>query len=149
MKNLLQKIKKIAPLVLAGAGILGCATYPPEKPPIFPINQNPIVSQNKTNYWVDLKNGFSAESYKVHDNVLLLTEVYLGESFFIKTEEGYEGVKTSKYHTTPTEVFDTTYDEFCRAIDNGGDKFLTEMETLFFIDRVYKSLYEVQWVEEE
>jgi len=143
-------IKKIAPLVLVGAGIFGmvrCATQPSKisTPTQEQIQSSPI---KKNDRWVDLKNGFSAESYKVHENILLVTEAYLGESMLIKTGENYEGIKTNKYHTTPTEVFDSTYDEFCRAIDN-GDKFITEMETELFLNEIYTSMEKIIWLEEE
>ncbi len=136
-------MKKIAPLVFVGAGIFGCATQPQVKPStLVPIRE-------EVGKWIDLKNGFSAESYKVHDNILLLTEVFLGEVFLKKTDKGYEGIKTYSYHTTPTEKFDRTYDEFCETIDNGGDKFLTEMETLSFMNRVYQSIYEPELIGDE
>jgi len=146
MRNLIQKI---TPLILAGAGIVGCATSHPTQVLTEAIKPNPIISSSKTNdKGIDLKNEFFTESYKVTDNILLLTEVFLGESMLKKTKEGYEGVETHSYHTTPTEIFDRTYDEFCEAIDN-GDKFLTEIETERFLDKVYEARYGMIWAEDE
>jgi len=146
MKNLIQKI---APLVLATAGIVGCATYHPTQVLIEPVKQTPVISPSKiNNQGIDLKNGFFAESYLTVDEVDLITQIALGEAILQKTDKGYKGIKTHSYHTTPSEIFDNTFDKFCGAIDN-GDKFLTEMETEHFLDFLYDSMHKIIWVEDE
>jgi hypothetical protein len=147
MKNLTQKI---GALVLAGAGLVGCATQP-SPIPTQQENPAPIVSQipiKPSQKGIDLRNGFYAESYSVQDNINLITEVFFGEAILKKTEKGYTGIKTQIYHTTPSEKYDNKFDEFCRKIDN-GDRFLGEMETEHFLDNFYDDMFKIIWVEDE
>lgn len=148
MKNLIQKLG-LAPLVLAAAGIVGCATYQPIQA-TEPAKSTPVVvpQTEKKSKGIDMRNGFFAESYSVTDNIDLLTQAFFGEAILVKTEKGYKGKKTMLYRTTPSEKFDAKYDEFCRKIDN-GDKFLGEMETERFLDNFYDDMFKIIWVEDE
>jgi len=148
MKNLMQKIA--APLILATAGVIGCVT---PAHPSFEISLEPIkpsqVTISEKSKGVDLKNGFFAESYSVFDDIHLITQVYLREVILKKTDKGYEGVKTNIYHTTPTEIYDGTFDLLCKDMDINEDKFLKKTETQSFLDMTYNAMRKVIWVEDD
>ncbi len=146
MKNLIQKI---APLVLATAGIIGCVTtHNPTSILTEPVNPASVVSPSKVNErGIDLRNGFFAESYLVVDDINLITRIFLGETILKKTDNGYKRIRTNAYN--PPEIFDNTYDGFCKTIDN-GDKFLTETETEYFLSRLYYDTHKIDdWLEIE
>ena len=147
MKNLFQKLK-LAPLVLA-AGIVGCVTPSPHlEIKVEPINPVQLIVPEKPN-WIDLRNGFNTESYSVFKDIHLMTQVYLKEAILKKTDNGYEGIKTHSYHTTPTKIYDGTFDLLCKDIDLNEDKLLKKTETNLFLDMVYNSMHKVIWIDSD
>jgi len=125
MKNLIQKI---APFVLAGV-----------------IATAPIYANSKA---IDLRNGYTAESYLTAGDLDLIASALVGEVILQKTDKGYAGKKTGRYLES-ADVWNNVFDKVCKSADKIADKFITDIEVQNLLDSTYKSMTEVIWVEED
>lgn len=143
MKNL---IKKLAPVFLAGALISGCTT----------VTSNFTIEETTTpNSFSELKprvkgiilgNGYFAESYRVFDDLDLITSYTVGEKFLQKTDKGYVGESTGNYLQS-ADVWNDFYDDICLFADTNGDNIITEKEIQTFLDLTYEHMKDsLGWV---
>jgi len=113
MKNLIQKIAQV---VLAG--IIAIA---------------PIYADNKT---VDLRNGYTAESYLAADELDLIASAKVREVILEKTDNGYAGRKTGIYLQS-SSIWNNVFDNVCESADKIPDKFITNKEAQDLLDSTY------------
>ena len=162
MRNLIQKIgKRIAPIVLAGAGIIGCATYPnaledsvkSEPNVIKPTTRvYPETSKNSKKNLKNLGNGYFARNYKSADIIDLINSVLLSEVILKKTDNGYVRINTRIYGSSKEEIWNSTFDQSCILADANNDYILEEDEVKDLLDMTYEAIQkrnnEIIWVEE-
>jgi hypothetical protein len=121
MKNLIQKIAFVL------AGVIATAS---------------IYANDKT---IDLRNGYTAESYLAADNLDLIASVFVGEVILQKTEKSYVGKKTGRYLES-AEMWNNIFDKICKSADKTEDNFITDIETKNLLDSIYKSMKEPIWI---
>ncbi len=148
MKNLIQKI---APIVLTIAGIIGCATYKPilpensTKPIAKPTMQ--LYSESKPK-GIDLRNGYTVESYLTRDNLDLIASFWAGEVKLQRTDKGYVGKKTGRYLQSADE-WNNIFDNVCKLADKTPDKFITDIEVQDLLDSTYTTMREPIWMKSD
>jgi len=160
MKSLIQRVvsgigKRVIPLALAGAGIIGCATYStPLKPSAELDSIEPTTSNHSetdmTNL-IDLGNGYFARTDKAAWDIDLIASALLNEVILKKTENRYTKRITGLY--AKEEAWNSTFNQSCKFADANKDYILEEDEVRELLDLTYESIQkrnnEIIWVEEE
>ena len=160
MKSLIQRVvsgigKRIIPLALAGAGIIGCATY---STPLKPSAELDSIEPTTSNYsktdmtnLIDLGNGYFARTDKAAWDIDLINSALLSEVILKKTDNGYNKRNTGLYSNE--EIWNSTFDQSCKFADANKDYILEEDEVGELLDLTYESIEErkneIIWVEEE
>lgn len=141
LTSMLKGIQRVAlPVILAGAGLIGCATYSPTLPKLQEKKSEPKIDF-VANQGIDLGNGYHVESLEVAHEIDLLTALQKGEiKAIVRKFEGNYKIEqlgqTSKYDTTPIEEWNNAYKEICDSVDN-GDRLICESEIQRYLDKKF------------
>jgi len=164
MKDLTKKLgngkiaRRLMPLTLVVAGIIGCATYPTE--PVDSIKLNPIqptilndseIFEDSKKNLIDFGNGYFARTDKAAWDIDLIASALLNEVILKKTENRYTKRITGLY--AKEEAWNSTFNQSCKFADANKDYILEEDEVRELLDLTYESIQkrnnEIIWVEEE
>jgi len=125
MKNIVSKI--VAPFAVI-AGLAGCVSAPvaqrvaePEKP----VAEIPRDAQKKSEWEVNLGNGYKAESPMEEAYLKTIAGLVRGDITAKKTDKGYITDGTFNRMLYP-EIFD----KICKIVDKNGNKVITFAEAM-------------------